>query len=59
MYFSQSFETRKLLVDLCAELYQMNHEEQSMFLNMARAYRKGKPAVVLAPKQRDHLRLVA
>lgn len=59
-YFAQPFETRKLIVDLCVELYEMNIEEQSMLLSMARTYRKNKPVVMLPPAARpSHLRLVA
>lgn len=59
-YFAQSFDTRKLIVELCVELYEMNAEEQSMILGIARTYRKSKPVVERAPAtRRGHLRLVA
>lgn len=58
-YFASGFVTRKLIVDLCVELYEMTHDEQKMLLDTARAYRKSKPAVDLAPKRPTHLRLVA
>jgi hypothetical protein len=62
-YFSLPIEGRKLVVDVCAELYQMNREEQLMLLGIARTYRKNKPVVDVIPAKPpgrpSYLRLVA
>jgi hypothetical protein len=62
-YFGLPQRNRKLIVDMCSELYQMTYEEQVMLLGIARAYRKKKPVVepmpVRSPQRASHLRLVA
>ena len=59
-YFGLPLRNRKLIVDLCGELFQMTYEEQEMLLGIARSYRKNKPVVeVKQAKKLNFLRLVA
>ncbi len=59
-YFSLSAVDRKLVVDLCDEIYKMTRKEQEMILGIARSYVKQKISKQqIAAVGHPRLRLVA
>lgn len=59
-YYSLPNGDRKLMVDLCLEMYGMDRKEQEMILGIARGYMKQKMLKQrAADTARPHLRLVA